>query len=421
LKVLWFTNAMLPRVCEHFKLPESRGGGWMETLRSNLEVYFPDLLLHIACFVSDRFVPFTINNTTYYPLIKDKEAGKVKGILRRWKHIKYSDYELNQIRDLVIQCSPDLVHVHGSENIFGLVQEAVNIPVVISLQGIIMSCQNYQFPGIGILDRFRIEHWLEFLKGRGLTHQALIEKNYVSTEKQILTKCRYFFGRTDWDKSLAMLFNPNAKYYYVAEILREPFYQVAWECSSLDECTVFATLSSSIRKGTLILLDSIGILKRNGYEGIRVVLAGVSKKEKIWPLIKEKIIENNIFDNVVCKGNMDAKQIADALSNSSVFVHPSFIDNSPNSLAEAMMVGTPCVATSVGGVQSMLEHKKEGILCTPGDPYSLAASINQVFINKEETIKFSINARKRARQVHNKIEICRQIEDAYRTIVLNEE
>lgn len=155
-----------------------------------------------------------------------------------------------------------------------------------------------------------------------MAHQALIEKNYVCIEKQILA---------------------------------------TWEASSLNECAIFAILSGSIRKGTLVLHDAIRILKRHGYENIRVVLAGVSRTEKIWPLIEEKIVENGIVDNVVCRGNMNAKQIADALSNSSVFVHPSFIDNSPNSLAEAMIVGTLCVATSVGGVQSMLEHKKEGI------------------------------------------------------------
>ncbi len=45
----------------------------------------------------------------------------------------------------------------------------------------------------------------------------------------------------------------------------------------------------------------------------------------------------------------------------------SSIENSPNSLGEAMLTGVPCAAAAVGGVPSMLSEK-EGELFDPAAP-----------------------------------------------------
>ena len=57
---------------------------------------------------------------------------------------------------------------------------------------------------------------------------------------------------------------------------------------------------------------------------------------------------------------------------SDLYVSASHIENSPNSVAEAQLIGMPCIATGVGGTATYIEHNISGIIVPPGDPYALA-------------------------------------------------
>lgn len=69
---------------------------------------------------------------------------------------------------------------------------------------------------------------------------------------------------------------------------------------------------------------------------------------------------------------------------SNVFVSPSSIENSPNSLGEAMMLGVPCVSSLVGGVGNMLIDGAEGFTYQHDAPYMLAYYVMEIFRLQEE-------------------------------------
>ena len=78
--------------------------------------------------------------------------------------------------------------------------------------------------------------------------------------------------------------------------------------------------------------------------------------------------------NVEFHGRVNGKTIREQLLNSDVYVHPSFIENSSNAIAEAMMMGVPTIAQYVGGNPSMLRDDS-GLLVAPNEPYMLAFSL----------------------------------------------
>jgi glycosyltransferase involved in cell wall biosynthesis len=54
-------------------------------------------------------------------------------------------------------------------------------------------------------------------------------------------------------------------------------------------------------------------------------------------------------------GSLNEEQMCQRYLRSNVFVCPSAIENSPNSLGEAQLLGVPCIASYVGGSMDMME------------------------------------------------------------------
>jgi glycosyltransferase involved in cell wall biosynthesis len=84
------------------------------------------------------------------------------------------------------------------------------------------------------------------------------------------------------------------------------------------------------------------------------------------------------------------------MQSASLFVHPSYIDNSPNSLCEAQLMGIPVISTDVGGISSLIEHNKTGFLVPSNDPYTLATQIISVHEDVLLAEVVGANARKAA-------------------------
>ena len=61
-----------------------------------------------------------------------------------------------------------------------------------------------------------------------------------------------------------------------------------------------------------------------------------------------------------------------------VFVIPSLQDNLPNTIAEAMSCGTPCVGFNVGGIPEMIDHQQNGYVAKYKDVADLAEGIRYV-------------------------------------------
>ena len=81
-------------------------------------------------------------------------------------------------------------------------------------------------------------------------------------------------------------------------------------------------------------------------------------------------------------------------------IHPSIIDNSPNTVCEAQIAGLPVIASDVGGLRSLIEHKETGIL-TSLHHERLANEILKLKTNPALWNKISMNSRKTARSRHN--------------------
>ena len=102
--------------------------------------------------------------------------------------------------------------------------------------------------------------------------------------------------------------------------------------------------------------------------------------------------------------------------NCHTFVCASSLENSPNSVGEAMLLGTPVVASNTGGITSMVEHEKEGLLFEKGNVKELAEAIIRTWEDNSLIDKITAGAKVRARKTHNADENYGALMEMYRDI-----
>ena len=108
-----------------------------------------------------------------------------------------------------------------------------------------------------------------------------------------------------------------------------------------------------------------------------------------------------------------------AFLEANVFVLPSTIENSPNSMGEAMLLGVPCVAADVGGVSALLKDGEEGSIYPAGQPRQLADSICRVFAMEVGAERMGAAARVHALQTHDPEKNLKDLLEIYRELQEN--
>ena len=78
--------------------------------------------------------------------------------------------------------------------------------------------------------------------------------------------------------------------------------------------------------------------------------------------LRKLIRDNQLTDKVVFLGKLTSEEMKEQYLKRHLFVCCSTMENSPNSLGEAMLLGMPCVAADVGGIPSIFNDGEDGIL-----------------------------------------------------------
>ncbi len=125
------------------------------------------------------------------------------------------------------------------------------------------------------------------------------------------------------------------------------------------------------RKGFRYLVEALADVQRTSIP-VALVVVG-QQAEGLRRLLPPALTEG---ESVCCIPYVaDERQMASLYAAADVFVTPSLQDNLPNTIAEAMSVGTPCVGFEVGGIPEMIDHKENGYVARYCDAHDLAEGI----------------------------------------------
>lgn len=338
----------------------------------------------------------------------------------------------SKYKAIINSFKPDIIHVHGTEKNIAQVQNFVNIPVVISIQGLLSGCLRYNYAFLTSKDMLPHKS-LKNLVGHGglMLAERMCKKGTRNYENDILSKGKYYFGRTIWDKAHVMMSNPASRYFVGEEVLRQSFYdnRGAWTIENCVRHTIMMPSGFNPLKGMHIAIQAVVFLKQF-YPDVLLKIPGVPQRMLNRTGLKKMIIgeefieyclsiirDNNIENNILFLPYLDESEMVSEMLKSNVFLSCSTIDNSSNAIGESTMLGVPLVATTVGGIVSILEDERTALMVPSGDSYVMAYQIKRLFDSDDLCKRLSLSEVKLSDERHNKEKTCMQYIDAYKEII----
>lgn len=404
MNILWLANVALPEASLLLHEKATPFGGWFVSAAAalaeqdgiELSIAFPKNGLNDISVLNGTRIKFYL-----FPPVDEKELSA-----------NTKDTYLTKILD---EAMPDIVHIFGTEYVHTLAMVNAcyeqNINVVISIQGLVSIYAKHFMAGLppNVQNQFTLRN---FLKQDNLSQQQNKFLTRGVFEIEALQKVSHIIGRTTWDRACTSQINPNAQYHFCNETLRDEFYKHTWDINQCERHSIFLSQASYPIKGLHFMLEAMLIILRQFpdtmlYIGGHNITKADDLKDKLkttsyGKYIKELIERDNLQNNVVFTGILDEKKMCEQYLKSHVFVLPSSIENSPNSLGEAMILGVPCVASDVGGVADLLRHKDEGFVYQTDATYMLAHYVGEIFASDELALDLSKKARAHAMSTHDR-------------------
>lgn len=349
-------------------------GGWIGALQEEIIKYKSDLELGIVFPNANDDAPVVDGKTTYLPYKMSSRKNKLQRILyyalRKWE--KEDEICSTKILNAIELFKPDIIHIWGIEFPHIAVIPYIQCPHVVHIQGITSLCTYaYLPPFFSEDDLKKCNSFFERVILRHGEYNTYLEYHRRSKREILYSKfVKNWIGRTDFDYEASRLLSIDSNYYHGDEVMRNDFAGKKWEYHYQETLKIQSNISVDWYKGLDVILKTAKILAEKNIP-FEWNIYGVSRGSKITTCISHKCNIKPEDVNVRFHGRVDGTTIFNSLLDSDVYVHPSYMENSSNAIAEAMYIGLPVIAQYVGGNPTMLKEES-GILVAPNEPYSIA-------------------------------------------------
>lgn len=390
-KVLFLSSVLLPEVSKKIGKSGAVSGGWVSTMIEHISK-LDFLQLSVVCFADvEKTKRISSNGIDYIVIKNSSNENKLE----------------NDIKKVLNVQEPHIIHAEGAEHIHvNLFFRNFNGIRVINIKGIYSSIVNYEYGGLDPLAML-----FSFNFSKSLLGLELVFLRYWKGQKRRKSEisayklATYLIGRTHWDRAHSKYLNSSAEYFHCNESLRPSFYKKVWDINRINRHSVIIGNGMLARKGAHTMIRALKILLED-YPDIKLYVVGHRRrgvKSKIGynKFVEGLIRKNGLEGNVEFTGVLDEGSMAEALTTKHVFVLPSSIENSSNSLGEAMLIGVPVVTSYCGGVPDLAKDGSESLHFRSNDHKMLAFQIGRIFENDDLSISLSKAATKKAHMIHS--------------------
>lgn len=389
MRVLWVCNIMLPVIAKQLGESYSVREGWLSGILDRLLDRKKDEIELGICF----------------PVEAEKDGLRAEMKLGKWgrqvvcygfaQDLSHPEHYEEGIElcfaRILSHFKPDLVHIFGTE--FPHAYACAKVyhrpeRTLVGLQGLMCACARAYMAGLpASVQKSRT------LRDR-LRHDSMRQQQEkfflrAAREERLLKCVGHVAGRTPFDKKTVAAINPDAAYHFMNETMRPGFYRGEWEPKHCRRYEIFVSQADYPLKGFHDLLQAMKEILQD-YPETGIVVAGNSvlgmdgavsrlKLPAYGKYLRRLIRENGLSGKVRPLGQLQEEEMKQAFLGCHVFVCPSYMENSPNSVGEAQLLGVPVVASDAGGIPGIVEDGVGGLLYPCGDVHALAQAVKKVF------------------------------------------
>ncbi|RJQ18363.1 MAG: glycosyltransferase family 1 protein [Nitrospiraceae bacterium] len=343
--------------------------------------------LHLLCnkICLKKEIHFKKGKINYHFLPMPKSLPKL-GFLELYLRRK------RNLQHLINEIDPDIVHGHGTEREYGLTSVSCNYLSLLTIHGLLKEVYRTNEGIYGIRNKINLS----------------IRKQF---ENVTLRRGRNFIFITPWVENVIRgkyvvkngfnIFNPVAP----------AFFDVQKEWGS--KRIVYIGRINKL-KGLTDLIRGMAIVVQ---EDANITLDIYGHCEDDYAdYINRFIKDNNVASHVKMHGFMSNDRLPEVLSSSELLVIPSFMENCPMVVLEAMATGTPVIATNKGGIPFIVDDGKTGFLFEYADVERLAELILKITNSHDLKIMLSNNAREKASKDFHPVEVAKKHYAAFNDI-----
>ncbi len=442
MRVLWICNIMLPRIAGKLGQEVNNKEGWITGLMDAVLAYNaanPDKALQLGiafpvgkeqALLQDALIINQDYDIPFYGFREDTSAPE-----------QYDMTIEQDMKQIFTDFKPDMIHCFGTEyphtlaavKSFGKPQRTL-----VGIQGLCRVCAGAYMANLPQKVQKSVT-FRDLVKGDTLLKQKQKFEDRGQWELAAIQGTGHVTGRTDWDRYWTGKWNPAAEYHAMNETLRKEFYADRWSFENCQSHRLFLSQGDYPLKGLHYMLSALPkILER--YPDTQVYVAGNSllrgknlqgrlKISAYGAFLEKLIAQYHLEDKVHFTGKLSAREMKEQYLKCQAFVCASSVENSPNSLGEAMLLGTPVITSYVGGIPTMLGEEEgtvyEGFRTECAEEEEefvrisdrLAAAICHVFGNMQLAMEKAAKARTHAMKTHDAAANNQRLIEIYEEIV----
>ncbi len=427
MRVLWICNIVLPVIAQALNRECSNKEGWLTGLMDALIKADSQVELGVAFPVSpkEKLLRGEVQGIRYYGFREN--TGKPE---------RYDPALEQDMREILQDFAPDLLHCFGTEYPHTLAAvRSYGRPErsLIGIQGLCSVYADAYMANIPESLKYKVT-FRDWIKRDSLIRQQEKFRLRGQWEQEALRLAGHVAGRTGWDRYWTSKWNPNARYHLLQETLRPCFYQGEWKYENCSRHTLFMSQGDYPIKGLHYMLDAMPAIVSEYPDAhlyvagnclLRSGLTGHLRISAYGRYLEEQLKGYFLTEHVTFLGSQTGEQMKRQYLNCNAYVCASSIENSPNSLGEAMLLGVPVIAGEVGGISTMIDPQ-EGWLF-PGFvreetgqreriSRELTDRVLTVFEQRERVTERTEKARTHARRTHDGQRNLQQLLSLYQEI-----
>ena len=208
-------------------------------------------------------------------------------------------------------------------------------------------------------------------------HAAEFFERSWQTVNRSLSKVHSIVVPSDYLKEVFQTWGKEAT--VIPNVLNEKRFYPEQESSAKDEKHIIVTRNLELIYDIETAIRCFDELRKST-PNARLSIAGTGpEKANLEALVDEL----GLSEVVTFVGQLNLEQVSELYRSADMMLNTSTVDNSPNSVIEALACGVSVVSTNVGGIPKLVKHERDALLVDPRQPVVMAEQAKRLLEDDE--------------------------------------